>query len=185
MRLSKRYKYFFIGFCLLLSLFLIIVKWCLLPKLQYPRTPMSHRVSYNCFMVKKALELYYAKMNENISENPIPGFITLLMDVDTSFSLQAPIPPYTSVEDMSFYLFLPRKLESPSALLIGYTSPFETDTKQTFRAAIFLRGGEIDMVRLREEVLEGIIGKETFKKKKPDFYIWKKRSQYLDDTSHK
>jgi hypothetical protein len=184
-RLLKKFKYFVICFCILIFFSLIVTMLFLLPKLLYPHTPLSHRVASNCFTVKKALELYYAKINENIPENLTADFVNFLVDVDPSFSAQAPIPPYTSEGDMSFYLFLPPRLESPSPLLIWYTSPFTAGRKQNLRAVIFLRGDEMDMVMLREEVLEAIIGKETLKKKKPDFYIWKKRSQYLDQTSHK
>ena len=183
MRLSKKTKY--ISIVCFLLLFLIIVKFYLLPKLQSPRIPLPHRVAFDCFTVKKALEVYYAKMSEDFLDNPIHGFITFLMDADSSFSDQAPVSPYKSEEDMSFYLFLPRKLDYPNPLLIGYTNSFEASTKQSYRNVMFLRNGEIAVVRLREEVLVDIIGKETYTKKKPDFYIWKKRTQYLEQTYSK
>jgi len=186
MRFSKKVKYLIIVLLLVVSTLLAICKWYVLPILmKYPSYPPSKRMGINCDMVAKTLRLYYEERYGNVPENPIPGFVNYLIDIDPLFSRQAPVAPYTSDQDMSFYLLLPRKLESSASLLIAYTSPFTKNKGEVYRCALFLQGEKIAIQAPRESILKGIVGKETFEEKIPDFYIWKRRSKYLRDQSDK
>lgn len=186
MRFSKKVKYLIIVLLLVVSTLLAIGKWYVLPILmKYPSYPPSAIIGINCSKVAKALRLYYEGLGANVPENPIPDFVNYLIDIDPLFSREAPVAPYASERDISFYLLLPCKLESSAPLLIAYTSPFTRNKGELFRYSLFLQGREISILLLRESLLKGIVGDETFENKKPDFYIWEKMRKYLRDQSDK
>lgn len=187
MRFSKKIKLFTITLLTVVLSLLSIVKWCVLPALRTPTIPLSHKVGANCNALKKALELYYSKLSCNIPSNPVDGFIDFLIDndIDSSYSKERPVKPYTSKLDISFYLLLPSELESHGLLLIGYTSPFTEKTGEVYHYALFLQEREISIWKLQPGKLKDIVGKDIFEKKKPDFYFWNKRSRYLQEKSAK
>lgn len=186
MKFSKKAKHLLIVVSLLFLVSFVIGKWCVLPILtKYPSVPLSARLGTMCSTVGTALTLYYQGLDGNVPENPVPCFVTYLMDVDPSFSREAPVEPYKSELDMSFYLLLPPKLESSNPLLIAYTGPFKKNREGFYRHALFLQGTKTLVLTFPEGLLKAVVGKETFEKKKPDFYIWKKRSKYLRDQSDK
>jgi hypothetical protein len=86
---------------------------------------------------------------------------------------------------MGFFLLLPDELESARPVLIGYTTSVSTKTGEVYRGVLFLRGKEIAVVTLQEGILKNIVGRENFENKKPDFYIWRKRLNYLQDQRRK
>jgi len=185
MRFSKKVKYLIIVLLLFVSTLLAIGKWYILPGFRTPTFSVSAQMGAKCSMVAKTLRLYYEDLYGNVPENPIPGFVNYLIDIDPFFSREAPVAPYTSKYDTAFYLLLPCKLESSASLLIAYTSPFTKNKGEVYRYALFLQGRKISIQALRESLLKDIVGEETFEKKKPDFYLWKKRSKYLREQSDK
>jgi len=166
---QKRFIVIFIAL-LVAILLLVIVKKYILPGFRKPTRSVSIQIGSSCNMVAKTLRFYYEELDGNVPENPVPGFVNL-MSIDPLFSREAPVAPYTSERDVSFYLLLPGKLESSAPLLIAYTSPFTRNKGEVFCWSLFLQGREISIVLLRESLLKGIVGEETFEKKKPDFYM--------------
>jgi hypothetical protein len=178
-------RFIVISIALFVAILLLgIGKKYILPGFRRPTRSVSIQIGSSCNMVAKTLRFYYEELDGNVPENPVPGFVNL-MSIDPLFSREAPVAPYTSKRDISFYLLLPRKLESSAPLLIAYTSPFTKNKGEVYRYALFLQGEEIVILLLREPILKGIVGKETFEEKIPDFYIWKRRSKYLRDQSDK
>ena len=178
---QKRFIVIFIAL-LVAILLLVIVKKYILPGFRKPTRSVSIQIGSSCNMVAKTLRFYYEELDGNVPENPVPGFVNL-MSIDPLFSREAPVAPYTSKRDVSFYLLLPCKLESSAPLLIAYTSPFTRNKREVFCWSLFLQGRRISILLLRESLLKAIVGEETFEKKKPDFYIWEKRRKYLRDQS--
>jgi len=187
MNIKMSQKHFIvISIALFVAILLLgIGKKYILPGFRKPTLSVSANMGARCSIVAKVLRLYYEERYGNVPENPIPGFVNYLIDIDPLFSQEVPVAPYTSDQDMSFYLLLPGKLESSGPLLIAYTNPFTRNKGEVFCWSLFLQGRRISIVLLRESLLKAIVGKETFEKKKPDVYIWKKRSKYLRDQSDK
>ncbi|GAH62958.1 unnamed protein product, partial [marine sediment metagenome] len=144
-------------------------------------------VEINCKRLKMHLNQYYENLQGKLPENPSSDFIAYLtgLEKDSRFSREPPVAPYKSERDLGFYLLLPVNLESRRPLLIGYTTSITTKTGLRYCGAFFLREKEIVAVTIEDCVLRNIIGSEDFEKRKPDFYIWKKRSKYLRDQSDK
>ena len=179
-------RFIVISIALLVAiLLLVIVKKYILPGFRKPTRSVSTVTATNCAMLRAGLKTYYEKLDANVPENPVPDFVNYFMSSGYRFSRKAPVAPYTSERDISFYLLLPGKLESSAPLLIAYTSPFTRNKGEVFCYALFLQGREISILLLRESLLKGIVGEETFEKKKPDFYMWEKRRTYLRDRSDK
>ena len=157
----------------------------ILPAFRRPTPWAPSRILGYCKEVAITTRLYYyQELEGNVPQDPAPGLVSFLIKAGPNFSREAPAEGYKSVGDSAFYLFLPPKLESPSPLLIAYSGPFG-ENERLYRGTLFLRGYEIVVVVLSEAELIGIVGRETFENKKPDFYVWRLRSKYLEEQSDK
>ena len=183
---ASQKRFIVISIALFVAILLLVIgKKYILPGFRRPTRSVSVQMGSNCNMVAKTLRFYYEELDANFPENPVPGFVNCLMSIHSRFSREAPVAPYTSERDISFYLLLPGKLESSGPLLIAYTNPFTRNKGEVFCWSLFLQGRRISIVLLRESLLKAIVGEETFEKKKPDFYRWEKRRKYLRDQSDK
>jgi hypothetical protein len=146
---------------------------------------LSHRTlaAINCHTVGSYLLKYYREVRNKTPTDMVPDFVTYVTDPEKKliFTREPPIEPYTSRSDVGFFLLLPDELESARPVLIGYTTSVSTKTGEVYRGVLFLRGKEIAVVTLQEKVLKNIVGSKGFENKKPDFYIWRQRLNYLQD----
>jgi len=177
-------------FILLLSIgiFAAVAIWIILPGLSTgPKLSSRMLAAVNCHTVGSHLLKYYREVRNKTSADTVPDFVTYVTDPEKKliFTREPPIEPYTSRSDMGFFLLLPDELESARPVLIGYTTSVSTKTGEVYRGVLFLRGKEIAVVTLQEGILKNIVGSENFENKKPDFYIWRQRLNYLQDQRRK
>jgi len=170
-------------------LLLIITIFYILPGFHKPssKMPLRIKVDMNCKVLTRYLNQYYEDLQGKIPENPSSDFIDYLTGLEkkTIFSLEPPVAPYKSKDDLGVYLFLPVNPESERPLMIGYTTPVTTKKGRIYRGVFFLREKEIVSGTIDDWVLRNIIGSEDFEKGKPDLYICRERRRYLRDQSRK
>jgi hypothetical protein len=162
----------FIGFKTLITMIAMFSK-----PTSYPTT--LGYIENKCEDIGWELKKYYAKKGVDSQNISASDFFHYLVDTEgeARFSIESPPEKYSSPFDFGIYLYLPSKIESETAVLIGHTTKYKWGNNR-MGTIIFLKGSDLIIVSIQEWQFNELVGKVD---RKPDFYCWRNWIDYIQD----
>lgn len=112
------------------------------------------------------------------------GFADYIQQVHV-FSKDAPAEGYTSSSDLGIYLILPTHLDSGNPVVVGYSDRVADKKGNLYRWVFVLQKGNVTSVSLSTRKTGLLLRGDFARERRPDFYAWPHRAQYLRDIEMK